>query len=434
MRVPERSFTIEPAVRAAIPLNVGIVGQQGSGKTMSAIRLAVGEQRVVGGSICFIDTEAGRGKAFAPKKGDVANPKGNPPTYDYDYLFFAPPYGPLHYLAAIRAAVAHGARVVIVDSMTHEHYGQGGVMSQIEEYLDQNCRTEHERKKKFAAANVRPKMERRFLNMEIERLGINGIFCYRGKDKLQWGGGEPTDLGLRPETTTDLAYQMTINFLLHSMAEGRPTFTPENEFERDWFKLPIQFRGWFGEGVQLSEEIGERMALWARGDFVSERDSLLSEIKRLSLIVHPDEQPNAKAARAALLREAFGVTKLAEIDRLGEERLKDGRDEIQKRAALLYPIDSRSALDEPPSENSVLERQEIREPFAEPEAKLATHRIKHLTEMAELRLGANWMEVLGGIVERVTGQRDLAACPAIRETDLLRGIKDQEVRLLKEEK
>jgi hypothetical protein len=281
---------------------------------------------------------------------------------------------------------------------------------------------------------VKPKMERRFLNMEIERLGINGIFCYRGKDKLQWGGGEPTDLGLRPETTTDLAYQMTINFLLPSMAEGRPSFTPENQFERDWFKLPIQFRDWFKDGVQLSEDIGERMALWARGDSANERENLLSEIKRLSLVIHPDEQEGAKASRAGLLRDVFRVSKLAEIDRLPEERLADGRDELKRRSAALYPLDAPEGVgEEPPT--GVLERHEVAQPFVEEApAPLSGARLTHLREMAELRLGANWAQVLGDIVEKITSQRDLSACPAIRETDILRGIKQEEIRQLKEAK
>jgi hypothetical protein len=33
-------------------------------------------------------------------------------------------------------------------------------------------------------------------------------------------------------------------------------------------KMPEQFRGWFTEGVQLSEEIGERLGRWAKGDAI----------------------------------------------------------------------------------------------------------------------------------------------------------------------
>ena len=439
MKVPARSFSIEQAVRAAVPLNIGIVGQQGSGKTMSAIRLAVGEQRVVGGSICFIDTEAGRGKAFAPKRGEQANPSGNPPTYAYDHMLFLPPYGPLDYLAAIRAAVAHGARVIIVDSMTHEHYGLGGVMWQSEDYIEKRIERERSRGdlkeweidklrgKYFKNSLVAPKMQRRVLNMEIERLGVNGIFCYRGRDKLKWGAGEPTDMGIRPETTTDLAYQMTVNFLLHEMAEGRPSFSPENEFERDWFKLPIQFRGWFPEGTQLNEALGERMALWARGDGAGERDGLLADVKRLALVIHPDDQAGGKAARGSLLREIFAA-KLADIERLPEDRLREGVEQLKARAAFLYPVGGEeNAL---PSEDEMVERQDVREPFGS-EARsngarlLQPDRIEYLARQAAQIAGGEegGKRLLARAAECFHSSGDLSKVPASMETEILRELR-----------
>ena len=56
----ERVFDDKPAVRERVPLLLGLVGPSGGGKTYSALRLARGFQKVTGGDIHFIDTEARR--------------------------------------------------------------------------------------------------------------------------------------------------------------------------------------------------------------------------------------------------------------------------------------------------------------------------------------------------------------------------------------
>jgi len=55
-----RKFEDTPAARVQTPLLVGLVGPSGSGKTFSALRLATGIQRISGGDIYAIDTEARR--------------------------------------------------------------------------------------------------------------------------------------------------------------------------------------------------------------------------------------------------------------------------------------------------------------------------------------------------------------------------------------
>ena len=52
----------KPAKRSQVPLIVGITGSSFSGKTVSALRLATGMQRVYGGEIGMDDTESRRGE------------------------------------------------------------------------------------------------------------------------------------------------------------------------------------------------------------------------------------------------------------------------------------------------------------------------------------------------------------------------------------
>lgn len=98
-----RTFEDKPAARERVPLLIGLMGPSGGGKTYSALRLATGIQRVSGGEIFVVDTEARRALHYADR-------------FRFRHLAFAPPFGSLDYLAAIEHCAKKGAGVVIVDS------------------------------------------------------------------------------------------------------------------------------------------------------------------------------------------------------------------------------------------------------------------------------------------------------------------------------
>lgn len=248
----ERTFEDKPAVRGTSPLLIGITGVSSSGKTFSALRLATGIQRVTGGEIFVIDTERERATHYANR-------------FKFRHVNFEPPFGPLDYKTAIDHCVRKGAKVIVVDSMSHEHSGEGGVMDQSDKWLDAKCGDDwRKRQKNLMLSLVEPKRQRKILNAYIARLGVSMILCYRAADKIKpVQGEEPVKLGWQPETTSPLHYEMTQRFLLLPGAAGVPTLHPEHEAERLSIKTPEQFKGWFKEGEALSEALGERMARWA---------------------------------------------------------------------------------------------------------------------------------------------------------------------------
>src|SRR5215471_21060867 len=107
-----RVFVAKPAVRESVPLLIGLMGPSGSGKTFSALRLATGIQKVTGGDIYGIDTEARRMLHYADR-------------FKFKHIQFDAPFGSLDYLACIQQCVRDGAKVIIVDSMSHEHESVG---------------------------------------------------------------------------------------------------------------------------------------------------------------------------------------------------------------------------------------------------------------------------------------------------------------------
>jgi hypothetical protein len=254
-----RQFELKTATREAVPLMIGLIGPSGSGKTMSALRLATGIQRVSPGPIAVIDTESRRATHYAD-------------LYRFEHLAFGAPFSSLDYLDAIQYVVDKGARTVIVDSMSHEHEGAGG------------CLEEHDAEAKRLAkawnkseysvqfpAWAAPKAKRQRLINTILQLPINGIFCFRAKEKLKLergekkGGNEPVTRGIQPIAGEAFIYEMTVNLLLYPGAGGVPTLASEIDDERLIIKTPRQFVEMFRAPRQLDEDTGEAMARWAAG-------------------------------------------------------------------------------------------------------------------------------------------------------------------------
>lgn len=244
-----RVFEDRQATRERVPLMVGLMGPSGSGKTYSALRLATGFQRVSGGDIYMIDTEARRGLHYADR-------------FKFRHLVFGSPFGPLDYLAAIEHCAAKGATTVIVDSMSHEHEGPGGVLEMHEAEVDRMGGGETNNFRAWA----KPKAERRRMINTILQLPCNFVFCFRAKEKTKPGPDRKLiEQGYMPIAGEEFVFEMTVNALLLPNANGIPTWGSDFRGESQMIKLPEQFRAVLGDNAQLNENIGERLATWAAG-------------------------------------------------------------------------------------------------------------------------------------------------------------------------
>lgn len=249
-----RKFSSTHATRVNVPVLIGLYGPSGGGKTLSAIRLAAGIQRVVKGKVHVIDTESRRSLAYAD-------------DFDFEHVSFGEPYCPLDYMNAIEHCIADGAKTIIIDSMSHEHNSTGGVLEQHEAELDRMAGSDYKKRGKMSMlAWAKPKAKRQRLISRILRLEVNLIMCFRAKEKLEMVKGEdPRKLGLMPLGGDEFIYECTTTALLPAGCEGFPEWRPEYPGERLMVKIPKQFRDLL-PGKQLSEDIGEAMARWAAGD------------------------------------------------------------------------------------------------------------------------------------------------------------------------
>lgn len=253
-----RTFDDQPAVREMTPLWVGLAGPSGCGKTYSALRLAKGIQAVTGGDIFGIDTEGRRMLHYAD-------------DFKFRHVSFGPKFRSLDYLDAIQHCASKGARVIVVDSLSHEHEGSGGYL---EYHALEEQRMAGNAAAKFAAWQ-KPSKERNDLIQGMLQLPLSFVFCFRAKEKLKPGkeksnGQEKSvmrELGWMPIGGQTFIYEMTACCLLPPAANGVPcwdvkNFSPEQQL---WIKRPKQFKNLFVDGMQLSESIGKELALWSNG-------------------------------------------------------------------------------------------------------------------------------------------------------------------------
>jgi len=234
----------------------GLIGPSGSGKTYSALRLATGFQRVFGGEIFVIDTEAGRATHYAK-------------YFKFRHVPFAAPFSPDDYIAAIKHCVAKGAKTIVIDSLTHEHSGQGGVLewhaAEVERIMAAwRCNED----KANIPAWGKPKAARRRLINEITQANVNVIACFRAKDKIKIGGGKVIQMGWMPDAGEEFVFELTGKALLLPGAGGVPTWQSDQVGEKTMIKLPEYLRGIFSgaAGKPLDEDIGQQLATWAKGD------------------------------------------------------------------------------------------------------------------------------------------------------------------------
>lgn len=246
------SVEFRPAVRANVPLLIGLAGSTGSGKTYSALQLATG---LAGGQrFALIDTESGRALHYADE-------------FQFDHARLDPPFRPNAYSDAIHAADGHGYPVIVVDSTSHEHAGEGGLLDMHEEELDAKAGDDPRRREAMKmAAWIRPKMEHKRFVSRLLQLRSHLILCFRAEEKIEIAkeGGRTVVRPKQSLTGRDgwipiceprLPYELTVFCLLTADQPGVPK--P--------IKLPEQLQPFIPLDAPLTRDAGRRLADWAAG-------------------------------------------------------------------------------------------------------------------------------------------------------------------------
>jgi hypothetical protein len=247
------SFEIKPATRSSVKALVGFYGKSGGGKTMSALLFARG---LVGpsGRIVGIDTENHRMSLFADQI-----PGG------YSVIDLAEPFTPERYVEAIEVA-EQAADVVLVDSMSHEWAGEGGVLDMQDAELDRMAGQDWKKREQCRmAAWIRPKMVHKKFVQRLLRSPVHILCCLRGEEKTRMDKGpDGKRVVEKDDFCTCIAdsrfiFEMTVNLECYAK-EGNGGFIIIRKTTHPGIRACLP-----GPSEQVGVKHGEALARWCAG-------------------------------------------------------------------------------------------------------------------------------------------------------------------------
>jgi hypothetical protein len=186
---------LQKATRKKVKLRLGLSAVSGGGKTYSAILLAKG---IVDGDlskVAVIDTENNSASLYSH-------------LGEYNTIELTAPYTPERYVQAIKVCEDAGMEVIIIDSITHEWDGKGGILeihSQMTGNSFTNWSSLTPRHQKFIDAILQSKCHvittvRRKTEYDMQKDSS-------GRTKVE-------KAGLKEVTREGFEYELTINFNL----------------------------------------------------------------------------------------------------------------------------------------------------------------------------------------------------------------------------
>lgn len=292
------SFEFRRAERTTTSALIALAGASGSGKTYTAICLALGLayphmspdeilatiEREGRCRVVVLDSEGGRALHYAPKPGQKPDFKDN---FPFEYAELKAPFTPQSYQDAVVGANDAGFAAVVVDSASHEYESEGGLL----EWADKLeagvpkpgvANPEPWRKDDWIERPVKapgqwkePKRAHKIMVGRFLQCRCHLIFCLRAEEKMRLvqekftgnDGKERSSVKVIPAEDRPInerwepicekrfMYEMTASFVLLPNAPG--VGIP--------LKLQEQHRAAFPEGQLINAQSGWRLADWASG-------------------------------------------------------------------------------------------------------------------------------------------------------------------------
>lgn len=185
---------LQKATRKKVKLRMGLSAVSGGGKTYSALLLAYGITNDWS-KIAVIDTENGSASLYSH-------------LGDFNTIELKAPYSPERYIECINACEQGGIEVCIIDSITHEWDGKGGIID-ISNSMTGNSFTNW--------AKLTPRHDA-FIQTILQS-EMHMITCVRRKQDYEMSKGSDGKLkvekaGLKEITREGFEYELTLNFNL----------------------------------------------------------------------------------------------------------------------------------------------------------------------------------------------------------------------------
>lgn len=232
---------IAPVTRRGMKLMISLYGLSETGKTMSALRLAAGIEPDAGKRM-LLDTEGGqRGRAYTDH-------------IDGGYLYaqLSRPFTPERYIQALDEIEQAGVNVLVIDSISHAWFGEGGILDMVDEMPGSDFAKWKKPKRRLA------KMTQRLMGSDM-----HVILCARAKEPLidaRDANGKAIKVRgpAVPIQERTLWYDLTV--VAQMLGDG------EFDIARPQGKCPGMLRPLFAEGKVMDEAMGRKLAAWAMAE------------------------------------------------------------------------------------------------------------------------------------------------------------------------
>ena len=277
---------IADATRVGITPWIDLYSESGCGKTMSALLLARGLAGPTG-KIVLADSESKRGSLYA----DVI-PGG------YKVINFNAPFSPATYLSVAEAIAASGAAVGIIDSMSHEWEGVGGV-------LDMAAEAESKSGKPGLHNWRVPKMEHAKLVNFLLRFPIPLVCCIRAKFKTRQSKENGKTVIIKDDHVSPIQSE---EFIFEATAHAE--ILPDHSIHLSKCSHPA-LRECFPSVGPITIETGEAIARWCAApkgpgtNGVPINADLKKELWRKTQSIHKGDRSAIKAVEQFLWDENY---------------------------------------------------------------------------------------------------------------------------------
>jgi hypothetical protein len=263
-------FQVTNAQREKEKAIVGFIGPSGSGKTAGALLVAYGMMREaypdasdkeVWSKIGVVDTEHRRAKLYANLQFDDVR------IGSFKHIDFTPPYTTERYQMALEAIKEAGAEVVIIDSLSHNWAGEGGIVEKHGEMQGNSFQNWG----KLAPETT--KLIKTLTQNDVHILATLRTKTEYVVEPNSEGKMAPRKVGTKPVQKDEMEYEFMLNFNIGIDHLAETSKDNTRMFE--------------GSSFKLNPEVGRKLYQWlelgidVKAEEEAERIRLIEEIKAI---------------------------------------------------------------------------------------------------------------------------------------------------------
>lgn len=264
-------FQVTDAQREKEKAVIGFIGCSGSGKTVSALIVAYGmmkeaypeaSEAEIWQKIGVIDTEHRRSKLYANLE------IGGIRIGQFRHIDFPPPFTTERYQIAVKTMKEAGAEVIVIDSISHNWAGEGGIV----EVHDNMSGNSFQNWGKLAP-------ETNKLIKTITQNDVHILATFRTKTEYvvepdSNGKMAPRKIGTKPVQKDEMEYEFMLNFVISIDHVASTSKDNTQMFE--------------GHSQKITVDVGRKLYQWlelgldVKAEEASKRTSLIEKVKAIA--------------------------------------------------------------------------------------------------------------------------------------------------------